>query len=319
MQPSRKARTNLAFVSSQASHTGSVHTQARPSVVISCDRSSKAWLRNRIGLDVTEKELAYRYDLFITPDWRDRFDTLVNENVKIPVEGRILDVNCGTGAHAIEIAGRMQGKGKVIGLDRSPSRITLAEAKAKIKKLDDVRFESSDSTTFPFLSDEFDAVIGDASMLPRSEIESLWSEMVRVARPDGRVVIKLSTHGSFDEFFSIYWEALHDCGLEAGSWSGLEGLIRERGTISDVEEMAQRIGLTEVETITRKEEFFFESGKVFLESPLIQDLFLESWLAIVPPEKRATVLDHVSALIETERDRAPFDISIKATVISGVK
>ena len=45
-----------------------------------------------------EKELAFRYDLFITPDWRDRFDTLINQSIKLPAEARILDVNCGTGA-----------------------------------------------------------------------------------------------------------------------------------------------------------------------------------------------------------------------------
>jgi ubiquinone/menaquinone biosynthesis C-methylase UbiE len=270
--------------------------------------------------DMREKELAYRYDLFITPDWRDRFDTLVNENVELPVEGRILDVNCGTGAHAIEIAERMKkGKAEVVGIDQSPSRIALAEAKANVKKLNGVRFQSSSSAELPFPSDEFDAVIGDASMLAPSEIESLWSEMVRVARPGGRVTIKLATHGSFDEFFSIYWETLHDCGLESESWSGLEGLIRERGTISDAETMARRVGLNNVESVSRKEEFFYESGREFLEAPLIEDFFLQSWLAIVPPEKRATVLDHISSLIERERMDGPFDISIKATVISGIK
>src|ERR1700686_5931485 len=70
----------------------------------SCYHASSAVMCN-------SKELAFRYDLFITPDWRYRFNTLVNESIEMPVEGRILDVNCGTGAHTIELAERMRGQG----------------------------------------------------------------------------------------------------------------------------------------------------------------------------------------------------------------
>ncbi len=88
------------------------------------------------------KELAYRYDLFVTPDWRDRFDSLINESLTLPTSGRVLDVNCGTGAHAIEISERMRGKGEVIGIDPSPDRIEIARAKAQVKKISGVSFRS---------------------------------------------------------------------------------------------------------------------------------------------------------------------------------
>src|ERR1044072_6677289 len=111
-----------------------------------------------------EKELAYRYNLFITPDWRDRFDMLINENIEMPTEGRILDINSGTGAHAIELAERMQGKGEVIGIDPSAERIELAPAQAQVKKIDDVIFEQGNAASLRFADHEFDGVIADASM-----------------------------------------------------------------------------------------------------------------------------------------------------------
>src|SRR5436853_7164546 len=103
-----------------------------------------------------EKELAYRYDLFITPEWRDRFDTLINENIEMPTEGRILDVNSGTGAHAIELAERMRGKGEVIGIDPSAERVELARAKAQVKKIADVTFEQGKAPPLRFAGWEFD-------------------------------------------------------------------------------------------------------------------------------------------------------------------
>jgi ubiquinone/menaquinone biosynthesis C-methylase UbiE len=265
------------------------------------------------------RELAFRYDLFITPDWRDRFDTLINESIKLPVEARILDVNCGTGAHGIELAEGMHGRGDVIGIDPSPERIAIARAKALVKKAKDVRFEQGIASDLPFDSHEFDVVIGDASMLRTDEIEDVLAEMVRVARPEGRVILKLTSRGSFDEFFSIYWEALHDTGMADEVWASLEGLITERRTVSDAELMVERSGLRNVESFISREEFSYETGEEFLESPLIADHFLPNWLEIAPAESREEVLAYIASIIERERNNMPFDVSIKAAVIAGAK
>jgi ubiquinone/menaquinone biosynthesis C-methylase UbiE len=266
-----------------------------------------------------DKELAYRYDLFITPDWRDRFDTLVNESVKLPLEGRILDVNCGTGAHSIELAERMHGLGDVIGVDPSAERVEIARAKAQAKKIDDVTFEQGSAADLRFESHEFDAVIGDASMLPTDEIEDALAEMIRVAQPDAQVILKMVTRGSFDEFFSIYWEALLDIGMADEVWGELEALMKGRATIAEAEQMASRMGLRRVENFNSKEEFTFETGDDFIDSPLIQDSFLDGWLGIVPAESYQEVRDRIVSIIDRERHDAPFDISIKATVIVGRK
>jgi ubiquinone/menaquinone biosynthesis C-methylase UbiE len=266
-----------------------------------------------------EKEPAFRYDLFITPDWRDRYDTLINEAFELPTEGRVLDVNCGTGAHAIELAERFRGKGEVIATDPSLYRVEIARAKAQVKKLTDVEFHQALASDLPFNEDEFDLVIGDASMLPADHVEDVLAEMVRVAQPGARVILKLATKGSFDEFFSIYWEALHDAGIVEEVWSELEALINERATVSDAEAMARRAGLRKVESFSSKEEFDYETGSAFIESPLIQDMFLEDWLAIVPEEHREDVEGRIVSLIERDRAGGPFDVSIKATLIAGTK
>jgi ubiquinone/menaquinone biosynthesis C-methylase UbiE len=267
----------------------------------------------------TEKELAYRYDLLITPEWRDRFDSLADKNVVLPAEGRFLDLNCGTGAYTLELAGRLRGKGDVVGLDPSEERIELARAKIGVLHLDNVSFDVIGAQALPFEDGEFDAVIGDASMLPAGEIEGLLTEMVRVARQDGRIVVKMATHGAFDEFFSIYWEALLDCGVVDHSWAALERIIGERLTVSDAEDMAARLGLRNVASFTNKEEFSSDSAKEFLESPIIGDVFLDDWLAIVPEDQHAEIKSRISDIIDRERHGAAFEFSIKATVMTGLK
>jgi len=266
-----------------------------------------------------EKELAYRYDLFVTPDWRDRFDTLVARHIKLPNEGRILDVNCGTGAHVIEMAEGLRSKGEVIGVDSSAARIEIARAKAQVKKLKEAMFEQSLPYDLRFENDVFDVVIGDASLLPANEVEDVLVEMVRVAAEDGRVVFKVATHGSFGEFFSIFWEALHDVGLDDEVMTDLEELINERKTVSDVEEMARRADLRRIASFTSREEFLFETGDQFLSSPLIADQFLDGWLEIVPDEQRQEISGRIEEIIDRDRNEGTFDVSIKAAIVTGVK
>src|SRR5262245_60629183 len=110
-----------------------------------------------------QKELAYRYDLLISSGWRDRFDSLIDEHITLPMEGRILEVNCGTGEYAIELAERLRGKGDVIAIDSDAERLELARAKALVKKLDDVTFELGEASDLRYPNNDFDVVIGDAS------------------------------------------------------------------------------------------------------------------------------------------------------------
>jgi len=73
--------------------------------------------------------------------------------------------------------------------------------------------------------------------------------MTRVAAPNATVALVLPTFSSFGEFFSIYWEALHNCGLldhEADVEFDLH-----LPSVSAVEAMAEQAGLEEIESWTR--------------------------------------------------------------------
>src|SRR5262249_8511438 len=119
--------------------------------------------------------------------------------------------------------------------------------------------------------------------------------------------------------FSIYWEALHDLGLEHLT-PNLERLITERPTVSNAEELAAASGLKRVHSVTRKERFDYDSGAAFLSDPLIENAFLDRWLGILPDEDtRQNVLERWRLIIDRERREADWDISIKATIVIGRK
>jgi len=67
------------------------------------------------------------------------------------------------------------------------------------------------------------------------------------------------------------------------------------------------------------EEFDYDSGEEFLNSPLISDFLMPGWLESLEEEARERVADEVARLINEERHEAEFALSVKATLIVGRK
>jgi ubiquinone/menaquinone biosynthesis C-methylase UbiE len=250
----------------------------------------------------TDKELAFLQDLFIAPDWGERFAELIDEHVKVPAEGRALYVAAGTGGHAMALQERAGDKLQLLCLDENSECIELAQAKAAASnERTEFRLAKLDQLDLP--DNHFNLVVGNASLIPRSKLRRIFSEMVRVAAAGATIAIALPTASSFGEFFSIYWEALFNSGL-ADHETYVEQLIT---------------GLPDIASWTRLEEFDYDTGDQFLSAPLVAEFLMREWLALVPESERADLFREISRLINEERHEAEFALSVKATLVVGQK
>lgn len=265
----------------------------------------------------SDKELAFIHDLFIAPDWGERFAELIDDHVKLPSEGQALYVAAGTGGHAIALQERAGEKLQLVCLDENEECVEIARAKAATSN-EQTKFEFGQLDQMPLPDNQFDLVIGNASLVPQHRVRDMFSEMVRVAAPGATIALALPTASSFGEFFSIYWEALHNTGLTELE-SGVEVLIMELPTVFETEEMAEDEGLKEVQSWSRVEEFDYDSGEQFLASPLVADFLMKDWLASVPESSRVLVVKEITRLINEERHAAEFALTVKATLVAGRK
>ena len=265
----------------------------------------------------TDKELAFLQDLFIAPDWGERFAELIDEHVKLPDEGKVLYAAAGTGGHAIALQERANEKLEFLCVDENAECLELAQAKATATN-EQTQFSQVELESLALPDNRFDLVVGNASLISTHRVPKMFAEMVRVAGPGATIVLALPTASSFGEFFSIYWEALHNNGF-TDQESGVEQLITELPTVSEVEQMAEDEGLRDVTTWTRIEEFDYDSGEQFLNSPLVAEFLMPGWLALVPEDMRADLSREISRLINEERHEAEFALSVKATVVVGQK
>src|SRR5215211_2286559 len=93
-------------------------------------KKNKPWVRN---LQVTtnrksDKERAFLQDLFIAPDWGERFAELIDEHVKVPNEGKALYAASRTGGHAMALQERAGNKVEFLCVDENAECLELAQA-----------------------------------------------------------------------------------------------------------------------------------------------------------------------------------------------
>jgi 2-polyprenyl-3-methyl-5-hydroxy-6-metoxy-1,4-benzoquinol methylase len=98
---------------------------------------------------------------------------------------RILDVGCGDGEFAIELARR----GAIVtGIDASAVMVDAAKASARRHDLE-VPFQVARAEQLPFPAEQFHALTAITMLCFVADAAPVFREMVRVLRPGGRLVI----------------------------------------------------------------------------------------------------------------------------------
>lgn len=101
---------------------------------------------------------------------------------------QILDIATGTGDFAIESL--KLNPDHVTGVDISEGMLSVGREKLKKRKLDDkITLTSGDSENLPFEDNKFDAIIVAFGVRNFENLEKGLSEMFRVLRPGGKVVV----------------------------------------------------------------------------------------------------------------------------------
>jgi SAM-dependent methyltransferase len=100
---------------------------------------------------------------------------------------QMLDLGCGDGTTAVPAA-RLGAD--VLGVDIAANLVAAGNARAAAEGLDNLRFEQGDATDLSGLADDrFDLVVSVFGAMFAPRPEAVAKEMVRVAKPGGRVVM----------------------------------------------------------------------------------------------------------------------------------
>jgi demethylmenaquinone methyltransferase / 2-methoxy-6-polyprenyl-1,4-benzoquinol methylase len=117
-----------------------------------------------------------------------------------------LDVACGTGDLAIELARRVGPNGEVIGSDFADEMLERARAKAPA-----LQWEWGNALELPYAGGRFDAATVGFGARNFSDLDRGLSEMARVVKPGGRVVVlEITTprRPPLSTFYSLWFDRI---------------------------------------------------------------------------------------------------------------
>lgn len=168
--------------------------------------------------------------------------------------GRGLDVCCGTGDFALELA--RQGASIVVGVDFSREMLALAAHKAQAAGLSGrVQCQLADALELPFPDGSFLCATSGFSLRNVDDVGRALREMARVVAPGGRVaVLELTPVRSrlFGPVFRAYFRGLVPLvgGLVAGdraAYTYLPDSVRAFPTADELAELMRQAGLVDVQ------------------------------------------------------------------------
>jgi demethylmenaquinone methyltransferase/2-methoxy-6-polyprenyl-1,4-benzoquinol methylase len=138
--------------------------------------------------------------------WRER----AVERAEVGPGSDALDVCCGTGDLALELRRRIGPDGRVVGCDFSDPMLELARRKSGDEGLP-VEFGWADALELPYGDASFDAVTIGFGARNLADLERGISEMTRMLRPGGRLVILEITRPQrqpLSGFYSLWFDRL---------------------------------------------------------------------------------------------------------------
>lgn len=120
------------------------------------------------------------------------------ERMQIRTGDWVLDVGCGAGADTIPLTAEVGVNGWVIGIDHDSEMLIRAKRSEKSENMGgDAGYICSDAVRLPFRSDLFDACRSERLFQHLAHPEIALSEMLRVTKPGGRVVVLDTDHGTW--------------------------------------------------------------------------------------------------------------------------
>ncbi len=256
-------------------------------------------------------DAARAYEALFVPALFARWAPVVADAAGVRRGHHALDVGCGTGVLARELALLAGTEGRVAGIDPDPGMLAVAEALAPA-----VEWRAGFAESLPFPDQSFDAVASQFALMFLTDRRRGLREMLRVLRPGGRLAVAV-----WSSVASMPAYAAETALLERLAGRQAADALRAPFVLGDREELAalcSDAGLEAAEITTHRGTAEFPGIRTMVEADL------RGWLpvmgVVLPEDLIERILgeaEEALAFCAAADGRAVFDVS--AQVVSATR
>ncbi|MDR3609395.1 MAG: class I SAM-dependent methyltransferase [Ignavibacteriaceae bacterium] len=237
--------------------------------------------------DLSDPKIVSAFDEM--PLWSSYFGAVLLDTVIYKNKARILDIGCGAGYPMLELAQRFGADSEVTGIDPWKAATARLKAKAKIMGVNNIRIINGVAENIPTEDNYFDLIVSNNGLNNCSDQMKVLSECYRTMKKDGQLVFTVNLPGSMKEFYSLFRQILTDQKLN-DSAAKMELHIKEkRKTLQENLRQVRKNRFTVKRIIEQSFYMKYLNGTAFLNHYFIKIAFLDSWVKIVPQNKRGMI------------------------------
>lgn len=185
----------------------------------------------------------------------------------------LLEVGCGSGVLDRWLARRTGGANRIVGMDINPFMLRQARALARQEGLEQlITFEEGNAEALPFPDNSFEVVMS-STVIQRADADRMLPEMVRVAKPGGRVAVVGHGH-DMPRWVNLPLRAELKAKVEAPGWADESGHPQGCDEASLYQRM-HRAGLTQIKMFPQLATFDDASRLQNLQASILPTLSSE--------------------------------------------
>jgi ubiquinone/menaquinone biosynthesis C-methylase UbiE len=244
------------------------------------------------------------------PLWSAPFGQLLFREVPMKPCLQVLDLGCGTGFPAIELAERLGRMSRVIALDPWPNALDRARAKTAVYKIPNLRFVQGDGEAMPFADQEFDLIVCNLGLNNWEHPAKVLKDCARVVKIGGTFCLTTNPQGHWREFYEAVRRVLE-------RRKDIEAILRlnkqeaHRLSFEEAEPLFKEAGFTSVRRLSETLVFRYLDTASFLDHHFVGWGFKAGWTEALSENLWKTILpEMLQELDGLPRDRGAIRLTV---------